>query len=224
MAICDHKKRFIFADCRWPGTTNDLGAVTRSRFLSNLFIGRDLQLFPRPWMILADGGFHKRSCFVAPDLPGNNLLTRLYNMFISRGRVVVENCFGLLKMKWRRLHQHSIAEKTDIIPELILCSCILHNICIDAGDVNDVEEAAVRNNEERDNEIEEINGAYDRIIHMEGLNMRANAVNLVADYRAKQLRMYDMWVNIREGAELNLTDLQEVYGVEAFAFNDDIIF
>jgi hypothetical protein len=34
MALCDHKKRFIFADCRWPGTTNDIGAAARSGFLS----------------------------------------------------------------------------------------------------------------------------------------------------------------------------------------------
>jgi hypothetical protein len=70
-------------------------------------------------MILADGGFHKRSCFIAPDYPGNNYLVNLFNAAISRGRVIVENSFGLLKMKWRRLHQHSIAEKTELIPELV---------------------------------------------------------------------------------------------------------
>ena len=32
MIICDEKKRIIFADPRWPGATNDRGAVARSKF------------------------------------------------------------------------------------------------------------------------------------------------------------------------------------------------
>lgn len=192
--------------------------------MSNLFISRDPLLFPHPWMILADGGFHKRSCFIAPDLPGNNYMINLFNTFISRGRVVVENCFGLLKMKWRRLHQHSIAEKTDIIPELIICACILHNICIDAGDVNDVEQNAIRSPEEVEEDREELNAGYDRIINIEGLNMATNASNLVAEYREKQLRMFDMWINVREKVPITLVDLIEVYGGEAFAYDENVIF
>jgi DDE superfamily endonuclease len=139
MVICDHKKRFVFADSRWPGSTSDTGAVSKSRFLTSLYVRRDPTLFPEPYMILSDGGFHKRSCFIAPDYQANNRLEDSVNTSISCARCVVENAFGLLKMKWRRLHQHSIQESTRIIPELVLCACILHNICIDAGDVNDEE-------------------------------------------------------------------------------------
>ena len=168
MVICDHKKRFIFADSRWPGSTCDTGAVARSRFLTNLFVQRDPDLFPQPYMILADGGFHKRACFVAPDLPAHNRLEITFNTSISRARCVVENAFGLLKMKWRRLHQHSIAENTNIIPRLVLCACVLHNICIDAGDVNAEEDAAIRNEEERLADREEINAACDRVLRNNG--------------------------------------------------------
>lgn len=168
MVICDHRKRFIFADSRWPGSTCDTGAVARSRFLTNLFVQRDLTLFPQPYMILADGGFHKRTCFVAPDLPAHNRLESSFNTSISRARCVVENAFGLLKMKWRWLHQHSIAENTVLIPQLILCACVLHNICIDAGDVNAEEDAAVRNDEERLADKNEINAACDRVLRNNG--------------------------------------------------------
>ena len=34
MVICDHRKRFIFADSRWPGATSD--TVSRSSFLTNI--------------------------------------------------------------------------------------------------------------------------------------------------------------------------------------------
>ena len=128
------------------------------------FVQRDDDLFPLPYMILADGGFHKRTCFLAPDLPANNRLESIFNTNISRARCVVENAFGLLKMKWRRLHQHSIAEHTNIIPQLVLCACVLHNICIDAGDVNAEEDAAVRNEEERLADRHEINFAQERVL------------------------------------------------------------
>jgi hypothetical protein len=226
MAICDHKKRFIFADCRWPGTTNDLGAVARSRFLSNLLVSRDHLLFPFPWMILADGGFHKRSCFVAPDYPGNNYFINLFNTAISRGRVIVENSFGLLKMKWRRLHQHSIAEKTELIPELVLCACILHNICIDAGDVNAIEANAIRVPAEKEEERQDINDGYNRIVGLEGLNMMTNAADLIEDYKTKREQIFDMFVNISNDVELTLSALRAVHGPNAFSFEgvvDDII-
>lgn len=125
---------------------------------------RDDDLFPLPYMILADGGFHKRTCFLAPDFPANNQLESICNTNISRARCVVENAFGQLKMKWRRLHQHSIAEHTNIIPQLVLCACVLHNICIDAGDVNAEEDAAVRNEEERLADRHEINLAQERVL------------------------------------------------------------
>ena len=119
-------------------------------------------------MILADGGFHKRACFVTPDLPAHNRLETTFNTSISRARCVVENAFGLLKMKWRRLHQHSIAENANIIPRLVLCACVLHNICIDAGDVNAEEDAAARNKEEGLADREEINAACDRVLRNNG--------------------------------------------------------
>ena len=81
-------------------------------------------------MILLDGGFLNRAYFTAPDYPAVNQLENSFNTRISSARCIVENAFGLLKMKLRRLHQHSIAKSTRVIPQLILCACVLHNICI----------------------------------------------------------------------------------------------
>jgi DDE superfamily endonuclease len=89
MVICDHRKRFMFADSRWPGSTCDTGAVARSRFLTNLFVNRGIDLFPQPYMFLADGGFHKRTCFIAPDLQCHNRVESLFNTSISAERVAL---------------------------------------------------------------------------------------------------------------------------------------
>ena len=56
-------------------------------------------------------------------------------------------------MKWRRLQQFSVEERTEVIPHIILCACILHNICIDAGDVDHEEAEARRSDEEREEEL-----------------------------------------------------------------------
>jgi DDE superfamily endonuclease len=170
MVVCDHQKKIIFADARWPGGTSDTGAVARSKFLTNLFVRRDPEIFPEPFMILADGGFHKRSCFIAPDLVARNQVENQFNTRISSARCVVENAFGLLKMKWRRLHQHAIAECTRVVPHIILCACVLHNICIDAGDVNDEEAAAVRDEDEAAADRAEFNATYERILRNNGAN------------------------------------------------------
>lgn len=42
MIICDHRKKIIFVDLRWPGAKNDNGAVVRNSFLANLFTDRDI--------------------------------------------------------------------------------------------------------------------------------------------------------------------------------------
>lgn len=107
-------------------------------------------------------------CFIAPDYNARNRVENQFNTSISSARCIVENAFGLLKMKWRRLHQYSIQESTRIIPELVLCACILHNICIDAGDVNHEEQAAVRDEAEARVDRAEINAACERIFRNNG--------------------------------------------------------
>jgi hypothetical protein len=36
--------------------------------------------------------------------------------------------------------------------------------------------------------------------------------------------MYDMWVDLRDGGEIKLQDLRAIYGEEAYAYNNDVIF
>ena len=121
-------------------------------------------------MILSDGDFHKRSCFIAPDYQARNRLENFFNTSVSRARCAVENAFGLLKMKWRRLHQHSITESTRLIPQLVLCARVLHNVCIDARDVNEEEEGAVRDLAEAAADRVEINAACERVLRNNGIN------------------------------------------------------
>ena len=63
--------------------------------------------------------------------PQNSNLTteqRQYNYRICRAPVVVENCFGHLKARWRRLLKR-LDTDVDNIPNIITACCVLHNMC-----------------------------------------------------------------------------------------------
>ena len=53
---------------------------------------------------------------------------RNYNYRICRARIVVENAFGRLKARWRRILKRNDMH-TDNIPHVIAATCVLHNIC-----------------------------------------------------------------------------------------------
>lgn len=87
--------------------------------------------FMGEYFILGDSSYPSLSWIVPPFTDYGNLTKqhREFNYFISATRNVVENAFGLLKGRFRRLRR---LDNVDRMPcsKIILC-CILHNICID---------------------------------------------------------------------------------------------
>jgi hypothetical protein len=57
-----------------------------------------------------------------------------FNYILNKSRVTIENCFALLKGRFRRLKMLETV-RLDLIPLLIVTGCILHNICILRGDL-----------------------------------------------------------------------------------------
>ena len=53
---------------------------------------------------------------------------RNFNYHVSRARIVVENAFGRLKARWRRLQKQNDMAVTNVLHAIHAC-CILHNIC-----------------------------------------------------------------------------------------------
>lgn len=47
-------------------------------------------------------------------------------------RQVIERAFALLKGRWRRLKFLDM-NRDDMIPSVILASCVLHNVCLNNG-------------------------------------------------------------------------------------------
>lgn len=51
------------------------------------------------------------------------------NAMICSGRVIVEQAFGRLKCKWRRLRELQNS-RVDVVVKVIVAACALHNMCI----------------------------------------------------------------------------------------------
>jgi hypothetical protein len=184
--------------------------------MNRLFINRDEDFFPEPYMLLADGGFHKRTCFIWPDLMDVAAGWGRFNFFVSAARCIIENAIGLFKMKWRRFHKHQIVEDTDIIPDLIICGCILHNICIDAGDVNRAEEDALNDDAPEDREA--IRAAFNRVLSSQQALMGDDADNRVEEGRSKRNRVFDYWINynLDKNVPPNIDEIELAFGNDAF--------
>ena len=83
-----------------------------------------------PLFIIGDSAYPLRSWLMKP-FAHNSTLTqqqKTYKYRICKARIVVENAFGRMKARWRRL-----LKKNDMyisnIPTVITAASILHNVC-----------------------------------------------------------------------------------------------
>ena len=79
--------------------------------------------------IIGDSAFELSMHMLVP-YRGTNLNRRQikFNTVLSKTRVVIENAFGLLKGRFRRLKY--IDSNLENIPLIIQCACILHNFTL----------------------------------------------------------------------------------------------
>ena len=80
--------------------------------------------------MIGDSAYPMQSWLMKPFAYNSGLTEaqRAYNYRISRARIVVENAFGCLKARWRRVLKRNDMH-TNNIPHVIAAVCVLHNIC-----------------------------------------------------------------------------------------------
>ena len=85
---------------------------------------------------IGDSAYPLRSWLVTPFRDTGHLTARQrkYNRTVSAQRQCVERSIGMLKGRFGRLREVPMHDPADT---LIISACILHNICIEAGDVAD---------------------------------------------------------------------------------------
>ena len=88
-----------------------------------------------PIFLIGDSAYPLSTWLMKP-FPHGSALTqgqKNFNYNLSRARIVVENAYGRLKARWRRLCKSNdmIVEN---VPSVITACCILHNVCEVHGD------------------------------------------------------------------------------------------
>ena len=130
---------YIFRDIvvGWPGSVHDARVLSNSHLYQ---LGNKDKLFvSSPEDIL---GTNVKPCIIGdpaypllpwlmkpyPQRPGISATQKNFNYRLSRARMTIENTFGRLKARFRRL-----LKQVDMTPRnvtlAVTCSCILHNVC-----------------------------------------------------------------------------------------------
>lgn len=134
-AIVDDQYLFRDVSCKSPGSCHDVDALKESNFYRNVenimpkgtksVNGREI-----PYMILGDPAYPLLHWLMQNYNYDRNISPEMdsFNVYLNKGRVVVENAFGRLKARWRILCRASEVNYK-FMATIVLACCILHNIC-----------------------------------------------------------------------------------------------
>lgn len=149
-AVVNADKKFIDVHCGEPGSLHDSRVLRRSPLYLKALENMPAK-FPNNTFLLGDSAYPNLDWLVSPYKNTGSLTTaqRQFNYRHSSTRMVVENSFGLLKTRFRRLLHFSEQTYIENIVNLTVCGCILHNICLMENDVITADEDEI-NTEDRD--------------------------------------------------------------------------
>lgn len=135
-AMCDANLKFTWMACNCTGNTNDSLAWQCTRFHNELL---DNPL-PRQLWIAGDEAYKGSGTIVTPFPGAESSLPRdlrAFNFYHSRLRMHIERAFGVWKSRWGMFHRPS-SISLRLLPKVVRCTMILHNICIDERIQNEV--------------------------------------------------------------------------------------
>ncbi|XP_064462095.1 uncharacterized protein LOC135372408 [Ornithodoros turicata] len=130
-AICDSDCKFLDVFLGHTGKTHDAEAFRRSFIVDEL-----ARICADKYHILGDAAYALREYILTPYRDYGNLTPQQlnFNLCLSQTRVRIEHAFGLLKNRFRQLlllEMWTVPKAT----QFILACCVLHNLCVDGGDV-----------------------------------------------------------------------------------------
>ncbi|CAC5410216.1 unnamed protein product [Mytilus coruscus] len=114
----------VFTD--YPGSCHDARVLRQSDLWEHAF-----EFCGMANHIIGDGAYPVRKWLLTPYRDNGQLTQqqKKFNHYLSVNRVVIERAFGLLKGRFRRLLYLDTSEIETAV-NVIMTSCILHNICL----------------------------------------------------------------------------------------------
>lgn len=156
-AVVNSKKKIFDVCCGEPGSLHDARVLRRSSLYHRA--ETNLQFwFPNRSFIIGDSAYPSLPWLVPVYKNYGNLANqqRTFNYFLSSRRVTIEHVFGLIKGRFRRLLHFTEHHNVSFVVNLIICACILHNICIDQNDEFDDTIMDADDDEDTDTDDEEV--------------------------------------------------------------------
>lgn len=141
-AVVDSSYLFRDVCVGWPGSVHDARVFANSGIFTKLtsekildcnyvrIQDKNISLF-----LIGDSAYPLKTFLMKP-FAFNTALTnqqKVFNYNLSKARIVVENAFGRLKARWRRLTKRNDMNVSNV-PHIVTACCILHNVCELFGD------------------------------------------------------------------------------------------
>lgn len=155
-AVVDINKKFVDIFIGEPGSLHDSRVLRKSELYQEAHSDKD-HTFSYNSLLLGDSAYPLLDWLIPPFKDNGHLSqdSTQFNKLHSSARIVVENAFGILKSRFRRLLHFTEQTNLKLIVNLIASACILHNICLNENDdLEDLEPVAVIN-ETFSNELEQ---------------------------------------------------------------------
>lgn len=125
--IVDERGRFIDIFVGPPGKVDDARLLRASNFYA------DWQEKMGEYSLLGDSAYTRQADpFIITLKCDNGDLSeddQLQNSRISTGKVVIDQAFGRMKCKWRRMRDLQNTRLENVVM-IIMAGCFLHNMCI----------------------------------------------------------------------------------------------
>ena len=133
--VASYDLKFTNVYVGWPGRVHDAKVLKHSSLWESGYAKCN---FGR-YHLIGDAAYPVRKWLMTPFRDTGNLTAQqnLFNRSLSSKRQCIERAFGLLKGRFRRL-KHINIKSLEETNELVLATCVLHNICIDEHDLVDI--------------------------------------------------------------------------------------
>ena len=137
-AVVDHNYLFRDICTGWPGSVHDARVFGNSKLYrlaeAGVILGkedpRDIEGCRISPYSIGDSAYPLLSWLMKPFVHGSEMSDsqKIFSYRLSSARIVVENAFGRLKARWRRLRKTKDVATCNA-PSIIAACCVLHNIC-----------------------------------------------------------------------------------------------
>ena len=126
LAVCNSNMQFTFINAGYTGSAHDNRVLITSGFNEYL----ETHMPQGDYHVIGDSAFAITRYMIPPYKDHGNLnqKQKKFNTCLSKTRVLIENAFGLLKGRFRRLK--FVDCKIENISKIITVACVLHNICL----------------------------------------------------------------------------------------------